>query len=256
MSFNGNMEYQKSITKELLAVKDRVEYFIGYSHHGENGGYREIILKNYLKKVLPKNVSVGTGFVKTSNKMTKQIDIIIYDNSRPTLFSEGDFVIATPESILGIIEVKSTIRPGEKLEQMMKKANENGEIIGQNIFNGIFCYKMNPNGFINSPHHDTFKKNIAEHHGYVNHLAFGPNLFGKYWKEENPQINNSNETFSFYDIEDLAFGYFISNLIYTIHKKYDGIPLSEDYKSFLYPIDKGKEIYRIPNLEVNLNRGY
>lgn len=71
---------------------------------------------NYLKKILPSNVTVGTGFVKNGEETTNQIDLIIYDNSVPTLFSEGDFVVVLPESVYGIIEVKSKLRFRKKYQ--------------------------------------------------------------------------------------------------------------------------------------------
>ena len=104
--------YHESISTELLASRNRVRYFIGSSNWPEDGRFKEMLLMNYLKKNLPSNVSVGTGFVKNGEETTKQIDLIVYDNSIPTLFSEGDFVIVLPESVYGIIEVKfSTITP-------------------------------------------------------------------------------------------------------------------------------------------------
>ena len=98
--------YHESVAIELLASRNRVRYFIGSSNWPEDGRFKEMLLMNYLKKNLPSNVSVGTGFVKNGEETTKQIDLIVYDNSIPTLFSEGDFVIVLPESVYGIIEVK------------------------------------------------------------------------------------------------------------------------------------------------------
>lgn len=101
---------------------------------------------NYLRKVLPSNVSIGTGFVinkqNEKEQVTSQIDIIIYDNSIPILFSEGDFVIALPESVFGIIEIRSNPRSSE-ISKAIKKAHNNGEIIGgKEFFNGIFGFDL------------------------------------------------------------------------------------------------------------------
>lgn len=91
---NDNIRYQQSIAAEFIAIKDRVRYFIQDNHWGEDGRYKELILINYLRKILPENVAVGTGFVRNSyNELTDQIDIIIYKKNDPKLFSEGDFVI-------------------------------------------------------------------------------------------------------------------------------------------------------------------
>lgn len=95
---------------------------------------------NYLKRILPKNLSVGTGFVRNKNCITKQIDLIIYENNIPPIFSEGDFIVTTPENVIGIIEVKSSVEPHDLLK-IVDKSNENGLIISNgrdiSIFNGF-----------------------------------------------------------------------------------------------------------------------
>ena len=45
--------FQKSITKELKALQNRVRYLIGDSHWGEEGRYKEAILRNVIKRFLP-----------------------------------------------------------------------------------------------------------------------------------------------------------------------------------------------------------
>ena len=47
------VEYQRSISKELLSIKDRVRYFIDGHHWGEDGHYKEIILSHVLKQHVP-----------------------------------------------------------------------------------------------------------------------------------------------------------------------------------------------------------
>ena len=118
--------YHESITAELMASRDRVRNFIGDHHWGEDGRFKEVLLMNHLKKILPSNVSIGTGFVKNGEQITSQIDLIIYDNSVPNLFSQGDFVIVLPESVYGIIEVKSKLISGKMITETIANANKNG----------------------------------------------------------------------------------------------------------------------------------
>src|SRR5690554_1453256 len=108
--------FQESITQELNIVKNRVRNLISDAHWGEEGRFKEAILKNILRKFLPSNLSVGTGFIlkatgnnDNENRLSNQLDIIIYDNTLPLLFSEGDFIITTHSNVRGIIEVKSKI---------------------------------------------------------------------------------------------------------------------------------------------------
>lgn len=43
------------------------------------------------------------------SELTDQIDVIIYKKYDPRLFQKGDFVVLMPESVLGIIQVKSKV---------------------------------------------------------------------------------------------------------------------------------------------------
>jgi len=237
-------KFQKSITKELDTIKDRVRNLIGNAHWGEEGRYKEAILKNVLKRFLPNNLSIGTGFVIKKNnsntRISSQIDIIIYDNTIPLLFSEGDFVITTYKNVKGIIEVKTKIRSTE-LQEIILTAEKNGKLVGKKIFNGIFSYEYEGN--INS---NTIKRALKESRGYVNHISLGPNVLIRFWKREygdrlNPPVRNcQNDFYNIYSLEDLSFSYFISNLIaLTCSSSLD------DRWWFLYPIEGSKEGHRV-----------
>ena len=43
------LEYQKSISKELLSIKDRLRNFIDDHHWPEDGRYKELILTDILR---------------------------------------------------------------------------------------------------------------------------------------------------------------------------------------------------------------
>ena len=51
-----------------------------------------------------------------------------------------------------------------------------------------------------------------------------------------------------------AFGYFISNLLEKVYRRTRPDVLSKQYYEFLYPLNGGKEIYRIPNCDIQLMR--
>lgn len=267
---NCDLMYQQSIAAEFAAIKDRVRFFIDDNHWGEDGRYKEVILMNYLRKILPSNVSVGTGFVKNrSGELTSQIDIIVYKEQSPRLFSEGDFVIVMPESVLGIIEVKSTstqgvLASGGSNLSVIQKAEENGKIIGnKRIFNGIFAYDNNvsfTSRFVNT----NVSKQLSELEGYLNHLSLGSNNFIRYWDEGNP-LGDGRQCYSVYNLsykkvtgEDVdnkqgfSFGYFISNLLETVYSIIAPHVLDEQYFEFLYPLEGTKERYRLRNCEVYL----
>ncbi len=236
--------FQESITKELDTIKNRVRNLIGASNWGEEGRYKEAILKNVIKRFLPNNLSIGTGFVikKNNNKprISSQIDIIIYDNTIPVLFSEGDFVITTYKNVKGIIEVKTRIRNNE-FQEVIQKARANGKLIGKKIFNGIFSYEYDDD--IESENIDRVLRNAD---GYVNHISLGKDVFIRFWRKEyrnrlNPPVENCDSDFyNIYDLRGLSFSYFISNLLeLTCSSKLD------DRWWFLYPIQGTKEIHRV-----------
>lgn len=218
------IDYHKSITQEIISTSDRVRNLV--THWGEEGRYKEEVFKNILKRFLPNNLSVGTGFVLNSLERneqfsTKQIDVIIYDNSYPVLFKEADFVIMPAEGVRGIIEVKANLL-NQDLKRVIDTCNKNGNFIfkakrnkDKPIFNGVFSYRSRTSGLseeqreiirtsLNSQDFDTRGK-----YG-VNHIAISKDSFIKYWGNE---YGPETETYSQYNLIDLSFSFFISNLL-------------------------------------------
>ena len=235
-------EFQKSISRELLTIKDRVRNLISDAHWGEEGRYKESVLKNVIKRFLPSNLSLASGFIITKEgeniKRSRQIDIIVYENTSPLLFVEGDFIITTPENVLATIEVKTKIRSGN-ISDVINKASENARLAHRSTFNGIFAYEksgmdikrgssINPN----------LRDALIESKGAVNHICLDENLFIKYWGSREKYDYFDDKIYSFYDIEELSFAYFISNLIECVAP--DKVV---DKSWFLYPLTKpnGKE---------------
>lgn len=243
MSIRNFEAYQKSTSQEFKVTQYRVRNIIGNQHWGEEGRYKEIILMNMLKRLLPNHLSVGTGFVvDLLDRLTNQIDIIIYDNRFPLIFSEGDFVVCSNQHVVGIIEVKTKIYINQ-IDSIFKKAHENGKKIGKHIFNGIFTYD---NQIQLLQEDKTGSKRIEEalknYSGYLNHIALGENFFIRYWDTDERKF------YSMYRIEELSFPYFISNLIETSYKlSIDGRDKGNriDYISnYLYGIEGGKENFK------------
>ncbi len=247
-------EFQKSITRELDIIKNRVRNLIGDAHWGEEGRYKEAVLKNILRRFLPSNLSIGTGFIVNRDftdfthetQISSQIDIIIYDNNIPVLFSEGDFVITTYKNVKGIIEVKTKIRNSE-LREILQKIERNGQLIKKKIFNGLFAYEYEDNMTYSS-----IVEGLKNTKGYVNHISLGPDLFIKFWKRESannlspPVRDCKNDFFNIYRIEELSFSYFISNLL-----ELTSASELDDRWWFLYPIEGGKERNRIKTICLN-----
>lgn len=227
-------EYHKTTTAELLALSTKVRSLV--NHWGVEGGYKEAVLKNIIKRFLPKSFEIGTGFVVKDQSRygehlsSRQIDLIIYSSESPILFKEGDLVILTPDAVRGIIEVKANLI-NQNVEDVIRKANENGEFIltGKSnkiypIFNGVFSYESvfrnnsikafqrafddaNTRCETNS-YYDCFK---------VNHVSINKDWFVKYWHRGNQkqleQPEQPEQPHGIYRLEDLSFSFFISNLM-------------------------------------------
>ena len=152
-------EFDKTVSNELQAIKDRVRYLIGDAHWLTDGQYKEEILIKVLRNFLPPDISVGTGFVVFEEDgeivdQTNQIDIILYDDSFPVYYKFDNLVFLKPFSVYGIIEVKSKIRrKGDNcLSKILEKSYENALKIQRgkkgsfvqtkfaHFFNGLFAF--------------------------------------------------------------------------------------------------------------------
>lgn len=80
-------------------------------HAGEYGMFREAVVRDFFKFIVPRSCDMSTGFVITSmNDVSTQCDVIIFDSRMTPLYQEGDRQRFFPiESIFGIGEVKSTL---------------------------------------------------------------------------------------------------------------------------------------------------
>jgi hypothetical protein len=242
-------EFHISTGKELLALKDRVRNLI--YHWGEDGRYKEAVLKSVIQRFLPSRFIIGTGFVvrqtriRGEHESSKQIDLLIYDTSFPILFKESDFVIVTPDSVRAIIEVKANLE-NQGLGDVTKKANEIGQFIFNGktdktipFFNGIFSYE----GFENLDKIDRLKNGINAASNdlqtdinfkkyRVNHISFNIDWFYKFWEQ-----NTDDGPNVIYEIKDLSFSFLIGNLMDYL----GGKSVIENSKLW-FPVDKSFEV--------------
>lgn len=221
----STIDFHKSTAREILANKDRVRNLI--NHWGEDGRYKEAVLKSVIQRFLPERYRIGSGFVvrKGNNREehhpSKQLDIIIYDTSYPVLFKEGDFVILTADSVSAIIEVKANLT-NQGVTQVIDQSNENGLFIYQAksdnnkpFFNGIFSFESTVNNYqriVDQIAHSTNQiSGLQNHEKYcVNHIALNKDWFYKFWPTYFIEDGRGQYL---YEITDLAFSFFISNLM-------------------------------------------
>ena len=86
-----------------------------FTHAGEIGTIRENIIGKFLRPYLPDCYSIGTGQIfDSADAMSRQIDVVLYDQLFSTALFKGDDVLLLPyESVYGTIEVKSTLSTKE-----------------------------------------------------------------------------------------------------------------------------------------------
>lgn len=247
------VDFQKSITHELNLIKDRVENLIGAANWGEVGTYKEAILRKTISQFLPFNLKIGTGFIIGDGQISTQLDIIVYEDKSPVIFREGDFVILTESSVRAVIEVKTEVidysnpcNSGheEALNKIINKLNRLRTFhtfnpIGNNRkkFVGIFSFDYDGN--FSSPRVD---EALRDSNGLVNHISLGKDKFIRYWENTNeldPRPNYRGRCYIRYDLENLSFSYFISNLLHIVA---DEDPVERHWFSF--PIEGTKERHR------------
>lgn len=93
-------------------------------HTGEYGMFRESVVRDFLKFVVPRSFDMSTGFVITSKgSVSTQCDVVIFDSRSTPLYVEGDRQRFFPiESIRSIGEVKSTLNRSELAAALNKLA--------------------------------------------------------------------------------------------------------------------------------------
>lgn len=116
----------------MLAVQKNIETLLpasnrgGASHAGEEGRYLEALVRTFLKKHLPNNLEVLTGFVlrpavktgggnrarrnKESDDHSTQLDVIVYDTSQYPVYERyEEFAIVPPEGVVAVVSIKKNL---------------------------------------------------------------------------------------------------------------------------------------------------
>lgn len=249
--------FQESITQELDMTKSRVRDLIGNANWGEEGRYKEAILSKVISQFLPANLSIGTGFIVSNddfvngcnNLISKQLDIIIYDNRIPVIFKEGNFIIVNDSCVRAVIEVKAKVKnysshqDSNGLNQIIAKLDQLRDFssFSNNIktkFIGIFSYDYDENITQNR-----VEEALKASKGFVNHISLNKDKFIRFWKDTSdllPGVDTNLPCYIRYNLENLSFSYFISNLIHIVS---DEEPFQRSWFSF--PIQGTKEIHRL-----------
>jgi hypothetical protein len=234
--------YFRSLTAEITALRARVRNFIGERHWLSDGSWKESVVKAVLRRYLPGAAGVGSGFVVTDKGPTTQIDVLIYDLTKPVLFRDGDFVIITADAALGLIEVKTRIRKSE-IEKVCEKIFSAAKLVRSQPtvtrpFVGVIALEdteVSADDMLDAIY------NVAGAAGGpdFNCLCLGSLYFVRYWYCPPTPPNRPINRWHAYRIPDMAPAYFIHNVIESLFPQ----SVNENNRMW-YPLE-GKEPYKI-----------
>jgi hypothetical protein len=247
------VEYHRSIADELKTTQNRVRNLIRDRHWLTDGEYKEVILRKVLKSCLPEFLHVGRGFVCYSDGASTQLDVLITDKRKPTLFQEGDLVIVTSDCVEAIIEVKTKLSLGATdLGEVLSKLAEQAQKVEKNIPNkkcwaGLLVYDS-PDSLGHEGYEGTAKKllkRISEactgDEAKIDCVAFGPQMFIRYWPGAIVDVGEPGWSCYAFNKEPharLAPAYFVSNLVWDVSSG-----LADTVKYAWFPVNK--EQYRV-----------
>ena len=144
-----------SHTAELMSKFHRLDRLLGEKHWVSVGSYKESILRNHLRRLVPQSFGVDSGFTisylkneeEPEKRLSKQIDILIWDSTNHTaLFKDEGFVVIPAHACRAAIEVKGMLRHEElregiaNLDAAVKSVSSMRECDG--LYLSLFAYDV------------------------------------------------------------------------------------------------------------------
>lgn len=233
--------FHESVTEELYSVKDRIRSLV--NHWPTDGESKEVALRSVLRRHLPASVIVGRGFVVTPNESSTQIDVLIVDSNKPTLFREGDLLIVTPDAVLAVIEVKTELSTRADVARAIEKLSKIEDMCRDvtrrdSVWTGLFTFNVDAVG------HKSLLCAVADAYQTtrrpINCISLGKNIFIRHWpRGADVYSAERGPVWHSYDLPSVAPSYFMGNLI-------DSISVVDQPSSGFawFPALGGKEQYR------------
>jgi hypothetical protein len=207
-------DYFQSITAEVESLRDRVRYLIKNRHWQTDGEWKESVVRQVLRRHLPASAHVGRGFVVTVRWVSRQIDILVFDSTKPVLFRDGDLVFVTPDVVFGVIEVKSRATP-QIVAMAAKKLSTDMKIIRQHpnikAFAGIFAFQ--DGGGKSAAYLKAIANASDLWDSRVDFVCSGNSRFIRYWHCDPRNERYLYEGWRSYHLPNTAPGYFFNNVI-------------------------------------------
>ena len=231
----------RSVTAELDALKGRVRNFIHGAHWQTDGEWKESVLRSSLRRCLPTTVEVGRGFVVGPNGTSDQIDVLIYDASKPVLFRDGDLAFVTHDALVAMIEVKTSVTNSSFQSAVEKLTDNITRIVPHSRHNklfGVFAYENNgvtPEGALDA----LFSAAAGNARRVIDIASLGADFFVRWWRldpiYERGHGRREANRWHTYQLNAMAPGYFIHNVVEFLNPE-----SIEENDGVWFPID-GKE---------------
>lgn len=208
--------YFESLGLELAALQKRVRYLIADAHWQTDGEWKESAIRQVLRRHLPSSAVVGRGFIVSNQSVSTQIDVLIRDAAKPVVFSDGDLAFVTPDAVLGLIEVKSSLSVPACREAARKLA-ANIELVRRHpntsAVSGLFSFEgaTNSTGILES-----ISEAAATWDQRIDVAAVGESTFVKYWHFDPSTQRQLYQQWHAYVTPGLSAGYFIHNVVEAI----------------------------------------
>lgn len=161
---------------------------------------------------MPSNIEVGRGFIVNNEGCSRQIDILLTDNTYPVLFRDGDLVFVTPDAVRGIIEVK-TRASSNNISTAFENLTFNARFArNRQSFIGFFAYES-------ELQERTILEKLKVHangneNNVIDHVCIGPDQFYKFWRSSPLRPEDVINRWHFYRFpRKLGPAFFINNLI-------------------------------------------
>lgn len=216
MDLNG---YYASLSAEMMAVKDRVRQLIGPAHWPSDGEHKETILRQAIRRIAPRNMVVGKGFIVSPEYTSTQIDVLVYDDRYPVHYQDGDLFMIPPAACRAAIEVKSALHnigqfQATAAKQIAIQRGLRDAGVTREVFSGLLYYENNIQNSGERIGRCLAELAAGDPQLAINHVALGTDRLFKFWDvhpqhREGGRYNNWHE----YNMPQRAFGYFLYNLV-------------------------------------------
>lgn len=211
-------DYYESLSNEMMAVKNRVRELLGNAHWLTDGEHKETVVRQAIRRIAPRNMVVGRGFIVSPEYKSTQIDVLVYDERYPVHYRDGDLFMIPPAACRAVIEVKSTLQSAANFKLHVNKQVE--------ILKGLRAAGVKKDVFCGLLYFDSQVQNHTEMGQHLaeacqgdprlalNHVALGKDVFYKFWERNPEKLDETGyNRWHEYEMSNRSFGYFLYNLV-------------------------------------------